>query len=111
MRAGALDRRITLRRFTPGAPNAFNEVVDAWNDLATLWASKRDISDGERTAAAQTGASITTRFQIRWSATVADLSPKDQLACEGKLYEITAVKELGRREGLEITARAKADAA
>ena len=106
--AGSLDRRVRLERATSQA-NAFNEPVQTWTPIATVWASKKDVSDRERLASAQVGASLTTRFQIRWSSLVADLNSKDRLVCEGRTYEIAAVRELGRREGLEISATARAD--
>lgn len=108
MEAGKLDRRITLERYTT-TYNEFNEPVEAWTTLGRVWASKRDVSDRERVAAAEVSAEISTRFQIRYSSTVADLSPKDRLTYEGRIYNISAVKEIGRREGLEISAAAEAD--
>lgn len=108
MKAGALDRRVTFRRAT-ATENEFNEDVEAWVFLGAVWASKADVSDGERVRASQVGASITTRFQVRHSAVTAGLTPSDQLFCEARLYEIAAIKELGRRVGLEITAKALAD--
>ena len=109
LRAGTLDRSIILQRATT-TKNAFNEDVEAWAPLATVWSSKRDISDGERVRAAEVGAVIETRFQIRWSSVVADLSAVDRLLFGGLVYNITAVKEIGRRQGLEITAAARAEA-
>lgn len=108
MNAGALDRRVTFQRATV-TKNGFNESVPTWGDLVTVWASKQDIRDSERIRAAQTGAAVSTRFQVRWNAVTATLNTKDRLVCEGRTYGIVAVKELGRREGLEITASAGAD--
>lgn len=108
MQAGRMDRRITIERFTV-TKNAFNEDVEAWAPLVTVWASKEDIRDGERWAAAEVSAEITTRFRIRYSSQVADVNPKDRLLFDGREYNIVAVKEIGRREGLEITAAARAD--
>ncbi|MCM2506068.1 phage head closure protein [Aureimonas altamirensis] len=104
------DRRISIQRFNE-TTNAFNEVVKTWGTLATVWASKEDIKDGERFAAGQVSASITTRFQIRYSQTVSSVSPLDRVEFENRVYEIVGVKEIGRREGLEITAAARADLA
>jgi SPP1 family predicted phage head-tail adaptor len=106
MRAGALDRRVTLRHATI-SKDEYNADVETWSDIATVWASKADISDAERVRAQQTGASITTRFQIRYSTAVAALTTRDQLECDGRLYQVANIKELGRRSGLEITATAK----
>ena len=108
MKAGDLDRRLTLRRATV-TTNSLNELVSNWSDLATVWASKKDVSDGERVRAQEVGSSITTRFQVRWSTVTASLTPKDRLVCEDREYEITGVKEIGRRVGLEITATARTD--
>lgn len=107
-RASTLDRRLTLRRATVTA-DAYNEPVEVWADLATVWGSRKDIGDGERWRAAEIGAEITTRFVIRWSSEVASLSPKDRLIEGGREYDIHGIKEIGRREALEITAKARAD--
>lgn len=108
MDAGRMDRRITLERFTE-TRDEFNSPVQAWAPLATVGASKEDIRDAERWSAQEVGAEVTTRFRIRYSATVADLNPKDRVQFDGRQYDIAAVKEIGRREGLEITANARAD--
>jgi SPP1 family predicted phage head-tail adaptor len=108
MRASSLDRRITIRRATY-TTNDFGEAVPTWADLATVWASKEDIRDGERFAAQEVAASITTRFRIRYSNVVCDVSPKDRVVFGGRVYNIMAVKEIRRREGLEITAAARSD--
>lgn len=52
---------------------------------------------------------LTTRFVIRWSKTVTDFNTKDRLVCEGLEYGVVGVKELGRRQYLEITAAARSD--
>lgn len=108
MRAGKLDRRITLERFT-ATRDEFNEPVETWGTLATVSASYEPLSDGEKFRASETAAEASARFAIRYSTTVADLNPKDRLTFEGDPWEIVRVKEIGRREGLEITATARAD--
>jgi SPP1 family predicted phage head-tail adaptor len=108
MRAGALDRRVTLMRAVTTL-DAFNQDVAGFTRLAEAWAERTAVSDGERVRAQQVGASVTHRFKLRWSRAAAGITPKDQLVCEGVTYQVSAVKELGRREGLEITASALAD--
>lgn len=110
MQAGKLDRRLTLRRKTT-TTDEFGAEIATWADVATVWASKQDVSDGERVRAQQVGARITTRFQVRWGSVTKTISAEDQVVCEGVLYEVTARKEIGRREGVEITATAQADVA
>lgn len=106
--AGKLDRKIILQRFTE-TRDAYNEPVKTWATLATRAASYEPLSDGERFRASETAANASARFVIRYGSTVADLNPKDRLTYNGDTYEIVHVKELGRREGLEITANARAD--
>jgi SPP1 family predicted phage head-tail adaptor len=108
MIAGPLDRRLTLRRAAV-TTNSLNEPIQNWSDLATVWASKADVSDGERVRAQAIGSSITTRFQVRHSSITATLTPEDRVVCEGREYEITGIKEIGRRVGVEITATARTD--
>lgn len=108
MQAGKLDRRIRLERFTETRDKA-NAPVKTWALLATRWASYEPMSDGEKFRASETAANASARFQIRWSQAVSDLNPKDRLIFEGVTHEIIRVKELTRREGLEITTAARAD--
>jgi SPP1 family predicted phage head-tail adaptor len=108
MRAGDLDRRITIQRAS-FALNAFNEPLATWLDIATVWAAARHVTDVEQFRAHEIGAEVTARFTIRYSSEVADLGPADRLAFEGREYNITGVRELGRREWLEIRAAARAE--
>jgi SPP1 family predicted phage head-tail adaptor len=108
MRAGALDRRIVIERVTI-TPDEFNGATETWATLATVWASKSDVKDGERMRAGSVSSEITTRFRIRYSTTVADVSPKDRIQFDGLVFDIVAVKEINRREGIEITAAARND--
>lgn len=108
MQAGQMDRRLTIQRATY-ATNGFNEPVPTWTTLATVWARRINVSDAERQRSAETAAEITARFQVRYQAALASLNPKDRVICEGDTFDIWGVKEIGRREGLEISATARAD--
>ncbi len=108
MRAGPLNRRITLQRFG-STRDEFNEPVKTWSLLAEVSASYEPLSDGERFRAGETAAGASARFRIRWSQTVADVSPKHRLIFEGVTHEIVHVKQVGLREGLELTTAARAD--
>jgi SPP1 family predicted phage head-tail adaptor len=108
LKAGLLDRRITIRRMTL-TTNEFNEPVEGFSDLADVWASKNDIPDGERWRSQQVQATVTTRFQVRWNEITETITPRDQLVCDGVRYEIVSIKELGRKQGIEITAAARTD--
>lgn len=97
MRAGRLDRRITIQRFTE-TRSKYNESIRSWADLYTVWASKRTQSGREALQGEQVVASNTVVFTIRHKA----ITPQDRILFEGQTYDIKSLNELGRREGLEI---------
>lgn len=106
MDAGALDRRLTILR-AQLTDDGFSRVLGAPVEIGTVWASKRDVSDGERFRNGTADATLTTRFQVRWSDFTASILPSDTLSCEGRTYGIVGVKEISRKVGLEITAQAE----
>lgn len=107
--ASKLDRQITIQRAAVARDTFHNLVEGPWSNLITVRAAKLEVSDGERIRAQQIGADITMRFQVRWNKVIATVDAKDQLLFEGKLFKILGVKELGRREGREITATSRND--
>lgn len=108
MDAGRLDVRIVIQRAT-STQNAFNEAVETWSTLATVWADARPVSDGERLASGQTLADQVVRFTVRWSTMAASITPKDRLQYGGRTYDIQGIKSLGRNALREITATARAE--
>lgn len=108
LKAGDLDRRIVIQRFTE-TRDEYNEPVRSWTTLATVSASYEPLSDAEVYRAGETIAEASARFVVRYSTTLAGLNPKDRLTFDGDTWQILRVKEVGRREGLEITTKARAD--
>jgi SPP1 family predicted phage head-tail adaptor len=106
MKAGNLDRRITIEREIETGRNEVNEPIYAWTALATVWARRRDASDGEREAAGQVGSTLLSRFVIRSSSTSRTVTPVDRINYSGGTWNILGVKETkeGRMRFLEITA-------
>lgn len=105
---GKLDRRLRIDRYSV-TRDALNNPVEGWAPFITVATSKLDVSDRERFAAKQLGADITTRFEIRYSVSAATVNAKDRIVFEGRTFDIFGVKEIGRREGFEISATARAD--
>jgi SPP1 family predicted phage head-tail adaptor len=108
LQAGRMDRRITIQRVTL-TYDALNNPVETWAALATVWASKLEYIGSEAVAAEEVGAQMTTTFRIRWSIKVSTVNPKDRLSFEDRTWNIQNVKEIGRKEGLEIIALARTD--
>lgn len=108
MRAGPLDRRITL--WTYGISyNSDNEPIEGYTNAGTVSASWRRASAREVLASSEIGAMASDVFEVHFTSTVAGLNPKDRLTYQGAEYNITAVDEIGRREGLRIAATKRAD--
>lgn len=107
--AGEFDRKVQFRR-SSSVSDDFSQV-DVWADYGTLIsANVKSVSDGEKWRAGEVAAHITTRFIIRWSVFAGTLTPKDRLIYEGRVYDISGIKEMvGRRRFLEVTAAARND--
>jgi hypothetical protein len=80
------------------------------------------VSGNEAFSTPQIGAKQQAEFHVRWSSTIADLTPLDRIVCpvvpvtspetpvpDTSIYDIAAVHEIGRRRGLRIIAVRRAD--
>lgn len=108
MLAGKLDRRITIRRLGSGQSSS-GEPNGTWSDLATVWAQKIEARGDERFSTAQPVGSISRSFRFRWSTTVKDVNDKDKIVFDGVEHDIVAVREIGRREGIEVDCTARGE--
>lgn len=102
--AGSLDRRIRVLQYIAGGLNGFGEpAAPTWQQIAVLSASKKDVSDGERVNAQGVGANLTTRFVVRSSTVTRAVKAQDRIECDGRVYDIVGIKEIGRRDALEFS--------
>jgi SPP1 family predicted phage head-tail adaptor len=98
MRAGKLDRRITIQRVTT-APNAFNEPVETWIDVATVWAQQRPNRGSERFSAQEINGRAVLTFHIRYRG---DVTVQNRILYRGRSWNILDIREIGRRVVTEI---------
>ena len=101
MRAGELDRKITVER-AMAVTSGTGEVTHTWATFATIWARRVPIKADEYFTAQQVNAPVDARFQIRWRD---GLDSAMRLVYDGKTYDILSIQEIGRREGYDILAR------
>lgn len=102
-----MDRLITLQSRSE-TQNNIGEVVESFSTLAQVMAARVDLTSAEKFTAQQTFAETVTQFDIYFRT---DIKPKDRMLDEtGKVYDIIGITQLGRRRGLRLLARAKADA-
>lgn len=108
MRAGALDRRITLMRNQP-SQSARGGLADNWVAIQELYAQVKYARGGERFATQQVVGQGVVTFLIRWDGAWSDFNVKDRVSFDGRDYDVRDVRELGRREGIEIDATARSE--
>lgn len=108
MRAGKLDRRITIQRKPVTQSDSGQEVV-TWVDVATVWAEKINVKGLERFAVQQLIGQALMTFRFRWSVTVSEITSTHRILLDGRDFDITDVREIGRRQGIEIDALARSE--
>lgn len=79
--------------------------------IGTVWAARRDISDGERLKGGEKAAELVARFVIRATAFSRTLTAKDCLreAADGPVLEIFGVKSMHEGQLIEITTMQRSD--
>lgn len=104
MRAGKLDRTISIERYTPGVPNGYGGVTSVWLPIGTFRAQLVQASTEEFIRAAGASDETVVIFRTRW---VANVTTSCRVVYQGKNYDLKEVKEIGRRKGLELRAEAR----
>lgn len=113
MNAGRMDRRVRVERATEVRDAATGEITPTWASVFTAWAERRDPRGAEAFRQGQNVADLDVVFRLRWREGVGpggDLRLLD-LSDDSRVFDIKAVTVIGRREGLELSARARAEAA
>ncbi|WP_340265413.1 phage head closure protein [Sphingobium mellinum] len=104
LRAGRLDKRVTILSRADQIDPVFRSAVVAWVPLATVWAQVTDILPSRSDKIAD-GISITNRpcrVRMRYRA---DIDSGMRLSINGRIYSIVGgPAEMGRRQGLELVA-------
>lgn len=98
MRHGRMDRRIAIRRVTV-TQDAYGQATRGETALATVFASRIELRPGDTFVG---GADMTTNsvvWRIHWRS---DVSERDIVSHGSERFEITALREVGRRAGLEL---------
>jgi SPP1 family predicted phage head-tail adaptor len=98
IRAGKLDRQITLERETETVA-ASGAVSKAWAIVATVRAELVQRGADEYLAGfgeAETGSAV---FRVRY---LAGITTADRVTCDGTTYDIDEIAELGRKRALEL---------
>ncbi|MBB4264804.1 phage head closure protein [Roseospira visakhapatnamensis] len=100
MDPGRLDRRVTIKReiWTPRPDGGFDTVMVV---VVTVWAHVHQTSGGEFVKADMVTAERRAVFTMHHRS---DLTTADVLEWDGVAWNVRALRELGRREAIEIHA-------
>lgn len=99
IRAGKLDRTITIQRQTQAKDGP--RVVTAWTDIATVRAEIVQQSASEFLTGYGEAETGTVIFRIRY---LGGITTADRILFDGTAYNIKEIAEIGRRRGLELRA-------
>ena len=91
-----MDHRITIRRLTVGG-NEFNEPLDTWADVATIYARKQEMTGAESVRSDEVTGTLAARFRIRQSSVAATITASDRVLFEGRDFNIVGIKRIGSR--------------
>ncbi|MFT9848514.1 phage head closure protein [Aneurinibacillus sp. REN35] len=93
MNPGKLNKRITLQRFEK-TKDSEGIVTEAWNDVATVWASAEPLRGREYFAAAAVNQENIVRFRIRYRPGV---TSEMRVVYGGRLFDIKSVIDVNER--------------
>ena len=99
---GSMDRRITIERETETV-NPSGSVVKGWAPVATVWAEVLQQSASEFFTGYGEAEAGTVVFRVRYRP---GITTADRVTYEGTAYGIKEIKELGRRDALELRGEA-----
>lgn len=100
MRAGTLDRRITIQRATV-TQDAAGQETEAWQTFATVWARRRDMRGRERWTGEQRYAARAAIYDLRF---VPGVHEEMRIVDNGITYRIIGLADNARQGWLEISA-------
>lgn len=100
MRAGKLDRVITIQAFS-STVDEYGTPTETWADFAAVRAQRVEASTEEFLRGYGEATDTAVIFRTHF---VAGVTTKHRVTCEGQQFNIRETKEIGRREGLEIRA-------
>lgn len=101
MRAGRFDRKVIIERNAGKTRNSLNEKVDKWETHKTVWMEKVPIRGKEDLIFEQKRSVEVANFKGYF---IEDFTTKDRLNVSGKIWKIHAIQEIGRFEGMIVTA-------
>ena len=101
MRAGLLDRRVTIRQPVETQSDS-GEIITGWTDIGTVWAQQLNLTGFERYANQQVVGRALMTFRMRYSSLTNVITVKWRLFVDGREFDVTDVREPRMRETIEV---------
>lgn len=102
MKAGKLDRRITIQRQGAPTDNGIEMVPGALATYAVRWASWKPANGREVFENLGREAKAGGTFWLRYDSLTADIAATDLVEWDGRTWDIVSINQLGRLEGVEL---------
>lgn len=99
---GNMDRRITIEHETESVKPS-GSVVKSWAPLATVWAEVLQQTASEFFTGYGEAETGTVIFRVRYRP---GITTADRVTYDGTAYGIKEIKEVGRRDALELRGEA-----
>lgn len=99
---GNMDRRITIERITKTRKPS-GDTIQTWMPVTTVWAEVLQQTASEFFTGYGEAETGTVIFRVRY---VPGLTTADRVTFDGNEYGLKEIKELGRRDALELRGEA-----
>jgi SPP1 family predicted phage head-tail adaptor len=103
---GFLDRRVTIQVLTSGVDSA-GQPTETWTNLVTVWMGFTPSRGQERFTARQVVGTAVVTFEARYRSDIT--VDKHRLVFDGRNWDISDIRENGRRHTIEIDASARSE--
>lgn len=101
MQAGAYNKKIIIEAYAETSKDEYGMPIETWSTVKTMFANMRTRSAREVFQSDQTQNEKTAVFTVRY---VSGIDEKMRVVCDGKVFTIDGIQEIGRRKGLQIIA-------
>ena len=102
MKAGDLDRTVTLLRPTAGVDDGYTTQPGGFENAGTRKARYRPATPREVFENAGREGRQPVIFELRHDSLTRTILPTWRLSMDGKVHEIVGAEEIGRREGVRL---------
>ncbi len=109
MRAGPLDRRVTVEVKSETRSRA-GAVKESWSTVGSYWMGFRQPRASERFVSDQIVAEVDAEFSVHYFTGQSWWPDSHRLVYRGRIYDIRGRREIGRQDGLVFNAKARAEA-